>query len=642
MKIKSVGMPLIFMTALLVPTLLRAASAPIYTKILKVGGDTMYVSKGILGSAPLFACSIISLNCTPTDSLPTQTSLTLTAISGIKFRSADLSILIAFTQEQGVTKAFFYHKDDYTAYKVVTFPFLPTKAMFSDDGSSIVFFGSLSGTASLFRLPLSTYEPEAAQSFSLTDIYTLRLSPDGNWLAYYKAASETQRVRTIGLYSLVAKKHYTTVSKHIYWDLLKEVNREFVFSSDSKYMAYLDDRDGYTRPYVVTLSSTTKDAKGIAAGYKGWTTQDMIFSGSTLLYVHNEKDPYQWNLSKYDVVKQKTTLLATSISYGENIQIAGSYVLVMQENPYAYLPVRVEIDTSVVSPFVFPTTTTTIDTTGTIPSPILKRESIVSGTLHGSVTTNTTLKNTDKKPLVIWLHGGPFRQSAKALHPWQSYGVYDWALDELAETGDARILKLDYRGSFGFGKIFASKIQKEVGRGDVAEVVQMLNAYKRKYGTTKVYLVGNSYGGYLALRSLVGYPATFAGVLSINGVTDWQDLLYQYQTSIFNTLFYGAPSKTNKYMYDRASVLFRINRIKADHKIYIMQSDRDDTILPSQAPLLTNALEKLHKPYELTMLAGENHVLTKPESVQTVCTRLFSLVAVSPDNHCVFAGMGVE
>jgi hypothetical protein len=242
-----------------------AAKAPLYTKIQRVDGNTAYMTSGILGAEKLFSCAIDTLSCTPITALPTISSLTEGAVPKIVFKNADKSILVSFSFEQGVTTGFFYHKDDYTAYKTVVLPFIPTKALFSTDGSSVVFFGTQNGTPSLFRLPFSTYTPESVQSFSLDDIYTLKLSPNGLWLAYYKAASDTQRIRTIGFYSLESKKHYTTTSKHVYWDLLKEVNREFAFSADSSYVAYLDDRDGFQRPYVLALKTTMKDAKGVPA-----------------------------------------------------------------------------------------------------------------------------------------------------------------------------------------------------------------------------------------------------------------------------------------------------------------------------------------------------------------------------------------
>lgn len=635
MKITRLFLIMSFICVSLFPHLSFGATAPLYTKIQKVDGNTAYMTSGILGAEKLFSCTIDTLSCLPVDKIPAVTSLAETAVQKIVFKNADKSILISFSFEQGVTTGFFYHKDDYTAYKTVILPFIPTKALFSRDGNSVVLFGTQNGEPSLFRLPFSTYVPESVQSFSLDDIYTLNLSPNGMWLAYYKAASDTQRIRTIGFYSLESKKHYTTTSRHIYWDLLKEVNREFAFSADSSYVAYLDDRDGFQRAYVLALKTTMKDAKGVPAGKKGLTTQDITFSGSTLLFVHNEKDPYQWNLSKYDVKKQQSTLLASSISYGDNIEVSGNYVLAEQERNNAYVPVRIILSSGEVSSFLF---------NGVLPEgavsatdvPLLKRELITSGTLKGNVIQKTTLKKTDKKPVVIWLHGGPFRQSARILHPYQSYGVYDWALDDLAETGAVRILKLDYRGSFAFGTALASKMQTEVGRGDMNDVLQMLATFKKKYPTTKVYLVGNSYGGYLALRTLVGNPLTITGAFSINGVTDWKDLLYQYQNSIFNTLFYGPPGKGNKYLYDRASIISRINKLKQDDKVYILQSSRDDTVFPSQATLFTNAMAKLGKAYDYTSLLGENHVLAKPESVVTVCTKLYAFVGTPSADHCAF------
>jgi hypothetical protein len=131
----------------------------------------------------------------------------------------------------------------------------------------------------------------------------------------------------------------------------------------------------------------------VPAGKKGLTTQDIIFSGTTLLYVHNEKDPYVWTLSKYDVVKQQSALLASAISYGDNIEVSGDYVLAEQERNFAFVPIRIILSTGEVSSFLFngiaPEETATVNDAT---SPLLKREMITSGTLTGNVIQNTTVK----------------------------------------------------------------------------------------------------------------------------------------------------------------------------------------------------------------------------------------------------------
>ncbi len=62
--------------------------------------------------------------------------------------------------------------------------------------------------------------------------------------------------------------------------------------------------------------------------------------------------------------------------------------------------------------------------------------------LNGVIVKKQNMKITAETPMVVWLHGGPFRQIAKGYHSYPSYAVYDWVLDQVALQG-AVVLKID-------------------------------------------------------------------------------------------------------------------------------------------------------------------------------------------------------
>ena len=84
------------------------------------------------------------------------------------------------------------------------------------------------------------------------------LSGDEKWLVYYDAAlANKEKTRKFVLLSLqdgVKKKAYELTGKVNYWDLLSEELRIYNFSPSSKKLLYLDDRTGYSVPYLVDLS----------------------------------------------------------------------------------------------------------------------------------------------------------------------------------------------------------------------------------------------------------------------------------------------------------------------------------------------------------------------------------------------------
>jgi dipeptidyl aminopeptidase/acylaminoacyl peptidase len=256
------------------------------------------------------------------------------------------------------------------------------------------------------------------------------------------------------------------------------------------------------------------------------------------------------------------------------------------------------------------------------------------GGMHGVLMTPIGFDKNSPHQLVIWLHGGPYRQTSLGYHEYASYAVYDLILNQLAENNVA-VLKLDYAGSYGYGATFAKAILKNVGKGDVTDLVNALAVVKKGMSVSDTYLIGNSYGGYLALRSLVAYPAKFSGAISINGVTDWATMLKLLRTSIFNVDFNGLPSKNNSALYAKASIMTRISDL-TNQKIVLMQSQSDRTVPPSQANLLYNALQAAGKNVQFIPYMNEDHTFTKITDIENICQNVFSTLSLPLGNYCIF------
>jgi dipeptidyl aminopeptidase/acylaminoacyl peptidase len=157
---------------------------------------------------------------------------------------------------------------------------------------------------------------------------------------------------------------------------------------------------------------------------------------------------------------------------------------------------------------------------------------------------------------------------------------------------------------------------------------------KNNYKINDVYLAGNSYGGYMALRTIVEYPETFKGVFSLNGVTDWESLMVKMETSIFNTEFNGLPNTENRGLYDQASIINKINNL-GNQRIEIIQGEADRTIPLWQATLLTDKLREASKNVNLVTYKGEDHVFKEKKNIGDICVRMFGLIGIKPDKECI-------
>jgi dipeptidyl aminopeptidase/acylaminoacyl peptidase len=424
-------------------------------------------------------------------------------------------------------------------------------------------------------------------------------------------------------------KTYTRTYQLKSWDTLGDEGTIVAFSPDEKKMVYQDDSSGYPILYQLNLTTLKgKTFKGTKLFTKTVTVSGFAFTQANDLYfISNKSGPYNWNLYKYDFKKKTTSLISENVSYALRLRKFNNGLLFFVIQGSSSFPKFYNENTGKVGEF---SGLAIDDSVGTV----LNKDISFGGGMHGVLMTGTNFDKTSPHQLVIWLHGGPYRQTSLGFHSYASYAVYDLILNKLAEN-NVVVLKLDYRGSYGYGVKYEESILKNVGKGDVADVMTSLSSIKKKMSISDTYLIGNSYGGYLALRSIVAYPKSFSGAISINGVTDWGTLLTDMRDSIFNVDFSGIPNSKNTALYAQASILSRITNL-TDQKMILIQSQSDKTIPPSQANLLYKALQSAGKNVAFYPYTGEDHTFTKIGDVEGVCKNVFDALFLPVNNNCNF------
>lgn len=149
--------------------------------------------------------------------------------------------------------------------------------------------------------------------------------------------------------------------------------------------------------------------------------------------------------------------------------------------------------------------------------PEVRVETLPSTT--GGVTSYTHLytparKTGDKMPLLVKLHGGPHTQSKVHYAP---------NLALLLRLGYT-VADVNYRGSTGRGKVFHNLIEGDQGGGEVEDVVCAVeNILQRDsyLDADNVFVMGLSYGAYLATMLDLKYPGLSKGLILIGGIYDW-------------------------------------------------------------------------------------------------------------------------
>lgn len=453
------------------------------------------------------------------------------------------------------------------------------------------------------------------------------LSKDGKWLAYYIQGREPENKRTYVIKNLKNNHNYTSSGNVSYWDLINEQSKIFEFSPDGTSLVYIDDKNDAMSLYKVDLKSLKNtNFESTKIEVTAYTVETfMFFDLQNIYYIGNAKEnPYKWSLYHLNLKTGKDEIIESDVSYVDKIIKIGSSIIFNHLQEKGYGPEIYNTKTKKINQFKIPNINTNKN--------IVNEEYIKVGNSIGVVMTPLSFNPTKTYPLLIWLHGGPLRQTSLGYQPYHSYGIYDSIL-KLLQKNNVIILKLDYRGSLGNGRAYSEKIQGSIGKGDIDDVMEAISYAKNEYHINDVYLAGNSYGGYMSLRTIVEYPNAIKGILSINGVTDWESLLVNMKNSIFNIQFYGLPNSENRNLYNQASILNRISNL-GNQKIEIIQGGDDHTIPPWQSILLSTKLKDMKKNVNLVTYKGEDHVFKYKKNIGDVCVRLFGLMEIPADEEC--------
>lgn len=486
--------------------------------------------------------------------------------------------------------------------------------------------------------PSAVQSAPSVRPVTSTVITQKRTSPDASFVAYYGSQNDNKGKRIFGVYDATRKKSYERSAPVRSWDLLQEAVRLFAFTPNGKTLVYMDDRDGSPMLYMVTLASIATKGKTALAGKrlstKGYTVADFIVTDNdTIYFTANRTAQSRFDLYRYSMSTEALTLVAQDVSYGMSLRLFANTVVYARQTEYGSVLAGYNIKTQKATDILNPTMGL-ITFSQEHPSIFtgIKSSQVVVGKTQAFVMESSLVAPSTKRPLIIWLHGGPYRMTVPAYNPYKGYAPYDWSLSEMARSG-ALVVKVNYPGSFGLGTAYANSIQGHVGQADVAYLQDVLKAMKKyKYGD--VYVVGNSYGGYLAARALVAYPKQYKGALSINGVLDWGTLLAEID-SPFLVHFGGAPNKkATRSAYQMASIYDRVDRLTNANQILLMHSRNDATVPVRQSVNAQQFFEQNSLQSHLIFFDDEDHALMRRESITMLCKKMAEFTQVQNATQC--------
>lgn len=205
-----------------------------------------------------------------------------------------------------------------------------------------------------------------------------------------------------------------------------------------------------------------------------------------------------------------------------------------------------------------------------------------------------------RPPLVVMPHGGPF-------------GVRDsWSYDEEVQTLAAHgyaVLRVNFRGSGGFGRSFEESGYRQWGRAmqdDVTDATRWAIAQGHGDAGT-ICIWGSSYGGYAALMGAAREPDLYRCLIATAAVTDlnlswrWGDT----RRSRWGRHFMAQAIGTDQKELHELSPVKHAASIRAD--VLLVHGKRDSRVSFEHAKAMLAAFERVGKRVEHDFIVNETH-----------------------------------
>jgi len=143
--------------------------------------------------------------------------------------------------------------------------------------------------------------------------------------------------------------------------------------------------------------------------------------------------------------------------------------------------------------------------------------------IHAQLFLPKNLNPGEKRPAVLFFHGGPIRQMLLGWH-YMYYYSNSYAMNQYVASRGYVVLAVNYRSGIGYGRAFR-EAPGRAGRGaseyqDVVAAAKYLQS-RAEVNPSRIGLWGGSYGGYLTALGLARNSDLFAAGVDMHGVHDW-------------------------------------------------------------------------------------------------------------------------
>ncbi|HZY80454.1 MAG TPA: S9 family peptidase [Cyclobacteriaceae bacterium] len=239
-------------------------------------------------------------------------------------------------------------------------------------------------------------------------------------------------------------------------------------------------------------------------------------------------------------------------------------------------------------------------------SEVISWKSKDGATIEGVLHKPANYDASKKYPLLVVIHGGPTGIDTPTPVPGYVYPIVQW-LDK-----GSLVLRVNYRGSAGYGEAFRSLNVKNLGVGDAWDVLSGVDYLDSKgmIDRSKMGCMGWSQGGYIS-AFLTTNTDIFKAISVGAGISNWTTYYVSTDIHPFTRQYLKATPWSDEEIYKKTSPMTNINKAKTPTLIQHGEFDRRVPI--SNAYELVQGLRDNNVPAELIVYKGFGHGITKPK-----------------------------
>lgn len=216
-------------------------------------------------------------------------------------------------------------------------------------------------------------------------------------------------------------------------------------------------------------------------------------------------------------------------------------------------------------------------------------------------------------PMIVYVHGGP-SWATRPSWPRDGYGPVP-----LAAMGYF-VFMPNPRGSFGEGERFTKAVRRNMGYGDLRDILAGIDHVEAKYpiNDRRLGITGWSYGGFMSMFAPTQTHRFKAAVVAA-GLSDWKSYYGENSIDEWMIPFFGASVYRDPKAYAKSSAINFIENDRTPSLIVVGQYDGE---CPApQSFEYWHALRAMGVPATLVVYAGEGHAFHKPADERNVLVR---------------------